>query len=74
MDNNLDKITGDAWNDMSYKRPFNKNKKSGSGLTLERKIENFIIRNSQNGFFTKISPQRFVHPTPLLFICKKNIV
>ena len=46
---------------MSYKRPFNKNKKSGSGLTLEKKIENFIIRNSQNGYFTKIStiPYKF---------------
>ena len=46
---------------MSYKRPFNKNKKSGSGLTLEKKIENFIVRNSQNGYFTKIStiPYKF---------------
>ena len=46
---------------MSCKRPFNKNKKRDSGITLEKKIENFIIRNSQNGFFTKIStiPYKF---------------
>ena len=39
---------------MEGKRPYRKFKKPGKPLTTEQKIENFVIRNSKNGFFTKV--------------------
>ncbi len=46
---------------MSERRPFRKFKRREPSLTREQKIENFILRNSQNGFFTKVStiPYKF---------------
>ncbi len=46
---------------MSERKSFRKFKKRGSTLTIEQKIHEFIIRNSRNGFFTKIStvPYKF---------------
>ncbi|MCH7560020.1 MAG: hypothetical protein IIC67_01390 [Thaumarchaeota archaeon] len=46
---------------MSYKKSFKKFKKREPSLTREQKIEQFILRNSQNGFFTKVStiPYKF---------------
>jgi hypothetical protein len=42
------------------RKPFRKFKKEPS-LTREQKIEQFILRNSKNGFFTKVStiPYKF---------------
>ena len=39
---------------MDGKKPFRKSKKPGKSLMTEQKIENFVIRNSKNGFFTKV--------------------
>ncbi len=46
---------------MSQRRPFRKFQKKGPALTQEQKIEKFILRNSQNGFFTKVTtlPYKF---------------
>ena len=46
---------------MSQKRPFRKFSKKGPSLTTEQKIEKFILRNSDNGYFTKVStiPYKF---------------
>ena len=48
---------------MSEKKPFRnfKKKKSEIPLTREQKIEQFVLRNSRNGFFTKFStlPYKF---------------
>jgi len=46
---------------LSERRPFRKFKKREPSLTREQKIEKFILRNSQNGFFTKVStiPYKF---------------
>jgi hypothetical protein len=40
---------------MSERKPFRKFKNKGPSLTVEQKIEQFILRNSRNGFFTKVS-------------------
>ena len=41
---------------MSERKPFRKfRKRKGPSLTKEKIIEKFILRNSQNGYFTKIS-------------------
>ena len=39
---------------MEGKKPYRPFKKSGKPLTTEQKIESFVIRNSKNGFFTKV--------------------
>ncbi len=46
---------------MSERKPYRKFKKREPSLTREQKIEQFILRNSQNGFFTKVStiPYKF---------------
>ena len=46
---------------MSERKPFNRFKRKEPSLTREQKIENFILRNSKNGFFTKVStiPYKF---------------
>lgn len=46
---------------MSQKRPFRKFTKKGPSLTTEQKVEKFILRNSENGFFTKVTtiPYKF---------------
>ena len=46
---------------MSEKKSFRKFKKKEPSLTIEQKVENFILRNSKSGFFTKIStiPYKF---------------
>jgi len=43
------------------RKPYRKFKKREPSLTREQKIEQFILRNSQNGFFTKVStiPYKF---------------
>ena len=45
---------------MSERKPFRRFKKEPS-LTTEQKIEQFILRNSKNGYFTKVStiPYKF---------------
>ena len=40
---------------MSYKKPYRNFKKREPNLTTEQKVEQFVIRNSKNGFFTKVS-------------------
>ncbi len=44
---------------MSEKRTFRKFQKKDSPLTTEQKIEKFILRNSDNGYFTKVSTISF---------------
>ncbi|AFS80896.1 hypothetical protein NKOR_05050 [Candidatus Nitrosopumilus koreensis AR1] len=46
---------------MSQRRPFRKFTKKGPSLTTEQKVERFILRNSENGFFTKVTtiPYKF---------------
>lgn len=46
---------------MSQKRPYRKFQKKGPSLTTEQKVEKFILRNSENGFFTKVTtiPYKF---------------
>ena len=46
---------------MSERKPFRKFKRREPSLPIEQKIEKFILRNSQNGFFTKFStiPYKF---------------
>jgi len=44
---------------LSEKRPFRKFQKKESSLTTEQKIEKFILRNSDNGYFTKVSTISF---------------
>ena len=40
---------------MSERKPFRKFRNTGPSLTIEQKIEQFILRNSKNGYFTKVS-------------------
>jgi len=46
---------------LSERKPFRKFRRKEPSLTREQKIEKFILRNSQNGFFTKVStiPYKF---------------
>ncbi len=46
---------------MSERKPFRKFKRREPSLPIEQKIEQFIVRNSKNGFFTKVStiPYKF---------------
>ncbi len=46
---------------MSERKSFRRFKKREPSLTREKKIELFIVRNSKNGFFTKVStiPYKF---------------
>lgn len=46
---------------MSERKPFRKFKKREPSLTTEQKIEQFVLRNSKNGYFTKVStiPYKF---------------
>jgi len=46
---------------LSERKPFRKFKRREPSLTREQKIEQFILRNSRNGFFTKVStiPYKF---------------
>ncbi|AJM92506.1 MULTISPECIES: hypothetical protein [Nitrosopumilus] len=46
---------------MSQKKPFRKFTKKRPSLTTEQKVEKFILRNSENGFFTKVTtiPYKF---------------
>lgn len=49
---------------MDGKKPYRKFKKPGKQLTTEQKIENFVIRNSKNGFFTKVKTISFKFEIP----------
>ena len=40
---------------MSDNKPYRNFKKREPSLTTEQKVEQFVIRNSKNGFFTKVS-------------------
>ena len=40
---------------MSERKPYRDFKKREPSLTTEQKIEQFVLRNSRNGFFTKVS-------------------
>lgn len=40
---------------MSERKPFRKFTKREPSLTTEQKVAEFILRNSKNGFFTKVS-------------------
>ena len=46
---------------MSERKPFRNFRRKEPSLTTEQKIEKFILRNSKNGFFTKVStiPYKF---------------
>jgi len=46
---------------MSERKPYRNFKKREPRLILEQKIEQFVLRNSNNGYFTKIStiPHKF---------------
>jgi len=46
---------------MSERKPYRNFKKREPSLTVEQKIEQFVLRNSNNGYFTKIStiPYKF---------------
>ena len=46
---------------MSERKPYRDFKKREPILTVEQKIEQFVLRNSNNGYFTKIStiPHKF---------------
>ena len=40
---------------MSERKPYRNFKKREPDLTAEQKVESFVKRNSQNGYFTKVS-------------------
>ncbi|MGY5147578.1 MAG: hypothetical protein ACW9W4_06240 [Candidatus Nitrosopumilus sp. bin_7KS] len=40
---------------MSERKPYRNFKKREPSLTAEQKVESFVKRNSQNGYFTKVS-------------------
>jgi hypothetical protein len=40
---------------MSERKPFRRFTKREPSLSTEQKIESFILRNSKNGYFTKVS-------------------
>jgi hypothetical protein len=40
---------------MSERKSYRNFKKRGPEMTTEQKIEQFVLRNSSNGFFTKVS-------------------
>ena len=40
---------------MSERKPYRNFKKREPNLTTEQKVEQFVMRNSNNGYFTKIS-------------------
>ena len=40
---------------MSERKPYRNFKKREPSLTTEEKVESFVKRNSQNGYFTKVS-------------------
>ena len=42
-------------NIMSERKPYRNFKKREPNLTMDQKIEKFVSRNSQNGYFTKVS-------------------
>ena len=44
---------------MSERKQFRKFRNNGPTLTIEQKIEQFILRNSKNGYFTKVSTINF---------------
>jgi hypothetical protein len=46
---------------LSERKPFKRFKRREPSMSIEQKIENFILRNSKNGFFTKVStiPYKF---------------
>ena len=46
---------------MFERKPYRNFKKREPSLTVEQKIEQFVLRNSSNGYFTKIStiPHKF---------------
>ena len=46
---------------MSDRKPFRRFQKREPNITIEKKVEIFILRNSKSGFFTKIStiPYKF---------------
>ena len=40
---------------LSERKPFRRFKKREPSLSTEQKIESFVLRNSKNGYFTKVS-------------------
>jgi len=40
---------------MSERKPYRNFKKREPSLTKEQKVEQFVLRNSKNGYFTKVS-------------------
>ena len=61
MLNDLPKIVGNTQKNMSERKPFRRFTKKEPSMTAEQKIAQFILRNSRNGFFTKVStiPYKF---------------
>ena len=50
----INKIPERSEENMSTKKSFRNFKKPEKHLTTEQKIESFVIRNSRNGYFTKV--------------------
>jgi hypothetical protein len=46
---------------MSERKPYRNFRKKEPNLTVEQKVEQFVLRNSGNGYFTKVStiPYKF---------------
>ncbi len=46
---------------MSERKPYRNFKKKEPNVTIEQKVEQFVLRNSGNGYFTKVStiPYKF---------------
>jgi len=57
----MPKIVENSQKNMSERKPFRRFTKREPSLTTEQKIAQFILRNSKNGFFTKVStiPYKF---------------
>ncbi len=49
---------------MSERKPFKRFKRKEPSLTAEEKIKRFVLRNSDNGYFTKVSTLGFKFEIP----------
>ncbi|MBT5201722.1 MAG: hypothetical protein HOK63_06840 [Thaumarchaeota archaeon] len=49
---------------MSERKPFRRFKKREPSLTAEEKIKQFVLRNSDNGYFTKVSTLTYKFEIP----------
>ena len=49
---------------MSERKPFRRFKRNEPSLTAEEKIKKFVLRNSDNGYFTKVSTLTYKFEIP----------